>query len=348
MDITIPAQTDSCVSKELKFELGKYTIFAGENNAGKTNLMKALRKVLPEDRTIYIPAESVIAVDHLKTGSKEDPMRDAFLKLVEVNLAQMPTVNYASVEGFLNSISSTFGTYNVKNISLDLSVKKLTETDIKKIIKDEVSKKILSSVIKDTYGAGCDLTIEDVGQGTQRLIIAATLQELSRSKIASGEELFLIFEEPEIYLHPKLKQSLYQALLEMSENNVKVILTTHDPYFIELGADHIIHNVFRDDTGATSVSRPLEGILTPSTHAEINYVIFEVPSSDYLLQLYQKALEGSVPNFEKYNIDGVSVYDIRAGIAHRTEKKGRREKTVPDITEKIKKETIDYLRSVIA
>lgn len=345
MDITISPQENS-ISKELKFKLGNYTIFAGENNSGKTNLMQALKEFLPEDKVIYIPAESIMAEEHLKTGAKEDPMRDAFLKLVEVSLGQMPTINYESVEEFLNKISKTFDTYNVKNTKLDLSVKKLSESDIKKIIKEEVSKKILNSVIKDTYGTGCDLTLEDVGQGTQRLIIAATLQEVSKAKLNSSEELFLIFEEPEIYLHPKLKRSLYEALSKISKNNIRVIITTHDPYFIELGSGQTIHNVFRDDDGATVVNPPHNGVLVPSTHAETNYVIFEVPSTDYLLQLYQTAMENDLD--EGHIIGTMKISDIRANLAHKTNRTGRG--GTPrnlDISEDLKKETIDYLRSIL-
>ena len=71
MNIKIPPQENSSITKEIKFELGKYTIFAGENNAGKTNLMKALKSVLPEEQTIYIPAEKIQAQEHLKTAAKE-------------------------------------------------------------------------------------------------------------------------------------------------------------------------------------------------------------------------------------------------------------------------------------
>ncbi|MFZ2484325.1 MAG: AAA family ATPase [Minisyncoccia bacterium] len=338
MDITISPQGNS-ISKELNFKLGKYTIFAGENNAGKTNLMRALRSQLPEEKTIYIPAESIKAEDHLKTGSKDDPMREAFLKLVEVSIEQMPTINYEIIEEFLNKISQTFNTYNVRNITLDLGVKKLSENDLKKIIKDEVSKKILDSVVKDSYGTGNDLTIADVGQGTQRLIIAATLQEVSKARTNEGDEIFLIFEEPEIYLHPKLKRSLYEALLKISENNIRVILTTHDPYFIELGTYQTIQNVFRGNDGATDVGAPpMSAILPSPTYAETNYVIFEVPSTDYLLQLYHMAEENQIDGFKENIIDGVSVYNIRGSLAHRPQE---------NISEDLKKKTIDYLRSIL-
>ncbi len=346
MNITILPREDSSLTKEIEFEIDKYTIFAGENNAGKTNLMKALRDHLPEDRVIYIPAESIQADNHVKTSAQTDPMRAAFLKLVDVTIGELPNVNYEIVEGFLNKISKTFDSFGVPNIKLGLAVKKLSEGDVKKIIKEEVSKKILDSVIKDNYGAGCDIEIDKVGQGTQRLIIAAILQELSKVK-APSEELFLIFEEPEIYLHPRLKRNLYNALSEIAENhNIKVIITTHDPYFIELGSDQLIYNVLRDSDGSTIVTKSIDAVLSSSTYAEVNYIVFGVPSTDYLLQLCQQAEDNGL-SFKDELIDGIKIFDIRGTLAHKTNSKGRSGNPQPLITEDLKNKTIEYLRSIL-
>ena len=245
-----------------------------------------------------------------------------------------------------NKISKTFDSFNVENIKLELGVKKLNEVDVKKVIKDEISKKILNSIVKDSYGTGCDLKIEEVGQGTQRLIIVAILQELGKAH-TQNNELFLIFEEPEIYLHPKLKRSLYNALFEISKNNINVILTTHDPYFIELGVGQKIYNVFRDSNGATCIGSVLNGVLGNSSHAEINYVIFGVSSTDYFLQLYQKADENAVSGLKEHKIEGISMFDIRGSLAHKTNSTGQNGIVQPDITEDIKKKSIEYLRSIL-
>ncbi|MEK7194192.1 MAG: AAA family ATPase [Patescibacteria group bacterium] len=345
--MNIQPRDNSSITKEINFELGKYTIFAGENNAGKTNLIKAMKDVLPPEQTIYIPAESIKAGEHVKTTATEDPMRRAFLKLIDITIGQLPIVNYETVKNFLDEISNTFDSFKVPNVSLELGVKKLTENDVKKIIKDEVSKKILDSVVKDKYGVGCDLKIEEVGQGTQRLIITAILQELGKAN-TQNQELFLLFEEPEIYLHPKLKRSLHDALLAISKNNIRVILTTHDPYFIELVADQIIYTVSRDNDGSTVVSVPsLSSVLNDSTYAEINYVIFDVPSTDYLLQLFHQAQDKKL-DFKDHKIDGFSISDIRTSLAHKPGLVDRNSGgSSPVITEDLKKNTIDYIRNIL-
>ena len=346
--IEILPREDSSVTKKISLELGKYTILAGENNAGKTNLVKALMDVLPTEQTIYIPAESIVAEEHLKTTATGDPMREAFSKLIKVTVDQLPQINYDDVEEFLKKITATFDSFNVPNISLGLGVKKLDREKIEKIVKDEVSKKILNSTVKDNYGSGHNLKISAVGQGTQRLIIVSILQELSKAR-TQAEELFLIFEEPEIYLHPKLKRSLYEALVAISENNIKVIITTHDPYFIELGADQIIYNVFRDTNGATDIQLPsIRQVLDAPTYAETTYVIFDTPSTDYFLQLYQQVEEKGGVDFKTEKIDGISLSKIRASLAHKTASYGRSGEPQASVTEDLKKKAIDYLRGVLS
>jgi len=346
MNITISPRDNSSITKELQFELGKYTIFAGENNAGKTNLIEALKEQLPQDKVIYIPAESIKVEEHVKTGAKEDPMRAALLKLIDVTVNQLPEVNYDFIQSFLGRISETFDSFKVKNMELKLGVKKLTADDVKKIIKDEVSKKILNSVIKDKYGSGCELKLEEVGQGTQRLIIAAILQELSKTE-AGSDEMFLIFEEPEIYLHPRLKNSLHKALLNITSGSIRVIVTTHDPYFVELGADQKIHNVIRDIDGATSIESFSDKALDYESFPEVNYLIFGVASTDYLLQLYQSAEEEKIADFKDHQINSIALSDIRAALAHRTTSTGWKNAKQPDVTEDMKREAIDYLRGVL-
>lgn len=58
MEIIIPAQNSS-LTEEIPINLDNYTIFAGENNSGKTNLISAIMEHtdLREYEKIYIAAE---------------------------------------------------------------------------------------------------------------------------------------------------------------------------------------------------------------------------------------------------------------------------------------------------
>src|SRR3990172_8839501 len=91
-EIVIPAQLDNSIKKHISVELGDYTVFAGENNTGKTNLIKGMLSVIGEDKTIYIPAEQINALLQIKTSAKEDPMKDAISKLFNIVLTEMPVM----------------------------------------------------------------------------------------------------------------------------------------------------------------------------------------------------------------------------------------------------------------
>ena len=83
---------------------------------------------------------------------------------------------------------------------------------------------------------GEDRKFEDLGQGTQRIIIASILKAyidlLIENKIFHEKVILILFEEPEVYLHPKLKRALNETLENISQQkNPQVIITTHDPYF---------------------------------------------------------------------------------------------------------------------
>ncbi len=75
-----------------------------------------------------------------------------------------------------------------------------------------------------------------MGQGTQRLVILSILKAytdlLLERSIISDNLTLIVFEEPEVYLHPKLKKELNNVLRKIGNTtNHQVIITTHDPYF---------------------------------------------------------------------------------------------------------------------
>ncbi len=61
MKVTIPKGKDSSITEDITLELAKYTIFAGENNSGKTNLIKAIKDHddFKSYNQIFVPAENI-------------------------------------------------------------------------------------------------------------------------------------------------------------------------------------------------------------------------------------------------------------------------------------------------
>ena len=83
---------------------------------------------------------------------------------------------------------------------------------------------------------GTETTIGRQGHGAQRSLIFALIEVLAdRSSSLEQQEYMnwtiLLFEEPELYLHPHLMIRLKNALKSISEKeNWQVIISTHSPF----------------------------------------------------------------------------------------------------------------------
>ena len=108
--------------------------------------------------------------------------------------------------------------------------------------------KVTKAIVKDLYDSDIDdVELKNIGTGTRRMIVTALIRYYAHAKIKNDEKTLLVFEEPEVYLHPRWKKGLYESLFKLSAiENKKVLITTHDPYFIELGKDQKIYQVYRD------------------------------------------------------------------------------------------------------
>ena len=103
-----------------------------------------------------------------------------------------------------------------------------------------------------------------MGQGTQRIIIASILKAyidiLIEKKICAEKSILILFEEPEIYLHPKLKKALNATLGKIAEqDNHQVIISTHDPYFAYINLKDrgsVIYSFFKDKSNNTDKKEP--------------------------------------------------------------------------------------------
>lgn len=95
---------------------------------------------------------------------------------------------------------------------------------------------------------GMRTDISRKGHGLQRSVLFAMLKAHARLKqlessssqnttdsSKAAQSTFIIYEEPELYLHPQAEKELFASLQELSEQtDTQVILTTHSSFFIDL------------------------------------------------------------------------------------------------------------------
>jgi len=84
-----------------------------------------------------------------------------------------------------------------------------------------------------------DAAVSDVmlkGKGIERALVFAVFEALSQmDSVAKGlTNIIILFEEPELFLHPQAQNELFLALKGIAKNGIQIFITTHSSYFIDL------------------------------------------------------------------------------------------------------------------
>ncbi|MDO8443877.1 MAG: AAA family ATPase, partial [Candidatus Azambacteria bacterium] len=160
---------------------------------------------------------------------------------------------------------------------------------------------IIQALIKDISGIenGVKRGLNELGQGTQRIIVASILKAyldiLVERKIHTENPVLILFEEPEIYLHPRLKRTLNATLEKIAEqDNHQVIITTHDPYFV--------FQNFEEKKKIVSFEKGEDGLTKPFS----DNIIFGIEDELLFIFLYSKLEKiGKIKEIKIDSIDGV-------------------------------------------
>ena len=70
------------------------------------------------------------------------------------------------------------------------------------------------------------------GDGFRRITMMAYFEHLASADTASLQDVIFGFEEPETFLHPSAQERLLEQLVDMSENNYQILISTHSPIIV--------------------------------------------------------------------------------------------------------------------
>jgi energy-coupling factor transporter ATP-binding protein EcfA2 len=166
-------------------------------------------------------------------------------------------------------------------------------------IKFQINNSALSFLVEDDKVKYKSKTTAQRSDGF-RQFISFLLTVSAESATNQLSNSLLLLDEPETHLHPQAQEYLKDELIKItknSENNI-VFFATHSNYMID--KEHIdrCFRVVKEKNKRTTLER-IEGIST--SYSEVNYEVFDIPSSDYHNELY-----GYLEDIKKTELDGLS------------------------------------------
>lgn len=120
--------------------------------------------------------------------------------------------------------------------------------DINQIQPQEIIKSLVSHYLKDR-NLKDKMDVSSFGQGLQRHLIYVLIKLATKYKDVPAKKerkafapdfILLLFEEPEVFLHPAQQEVLNVSLKELSlEDSQQVLITTHSSHFVSKNVDDV-------------------------------------------------------------------------------------------------------------
>ncbi|MFZ3020143.1 MAG: AAA family ATPase [Minisyncoccia bacterium] len=288
------------IGNNFELILSKLTVITGENNSGKTNFIQVAAKEAKDKK-------KSVEVEFLDENDKPLYPEIVYIAAENIKPTEDETKFSAKTSGLVKNLSKLFS-----NLEREFKLEKQDEIvgDIENLVRKanknlknfngtsdyelevKLNKEkldpalVIQSLISDIAGLenGVGRGLDELGQGTQRIIVISILKAyvdiLVEEKLKTENPVLIIIEEPEIYLHPKLKKALNGTLGNIiRQPEHQVIITTHDPYFAYtnfMEEDKILYSFFKEG-GTTDKKEP--------------DVIFGIEDEMLYIHLFEKVLK---------------------------------------------------------
>jgi predicted ATPase len=174
-------------------------------------------------------------------GEKKEPARIVFEKRSLELASVLRTAKLKQIEdGLSNHVASYLGLQASDPLSIALALPTHQEL-FEKVVGLQVTER------KD----GPTLPAGRLGSGHRALLRLATVETLLELQ-DSDESLWLLIEEPEIYLHVHLQRYFSEVLQKVSKSGHQIIFTTHATEFVDLERAYEIIRLGKDSAGSTT------------------------------------------------------------------------------------------------
>lgn len=144
------------------------------------------------------------------------------------------------------------------------------------------------------------MPLQNKGTGMQRAFMLALLQTIAETSITAHSGTVYGLDEPETWLHPRAQVRLSEALSRLSANGRQILIFSHSPYMLK-HIDAIADSVYivERSKGKHTITQEASfrtPVLTNVSLNAINYFAFNLPTTEFLDELYgrfQEVIQGA-------------------------------------------------------
>ncbi|MFF6954461.1 AAA family ATPase [Streptomyces iakyrus] len=232
-----------------------------------TGLDKSISPLLPEP--IYIPAVKELN-EEVKTTSTATFGRLLALLFGQIE-HQLPELesSFEALRGQLNVITHENGQESDKRLTEVRQIESLIQSNLQESfpranVRLEIPPPRLRSLLEEaqiSINDGISGHFKTKGDGLRRSVAFAILRAYVDMKTSrpvttdrTQQPCLLLFEEPEVFLHPRAQRKLFEALTYFSEFN-DVLVSTHSSSFYAPGATGTFVKVIKDHSLDPPASR---------------------------------------------------------------------------------------------
>ncbi|MET8499508.1 ATP-dependent nuclease [Streptomyces microflavus] len=238
-----------------------------------TGMEKSIQALLPE--VIYIPAVKELS-DDLKTSESASfgKLLSILVEQIKPQLADVDEL-FGKLRGYLNVEALPEGGVNDRRLDEVRNIEQLVEGNLQAAFPDtrvsiEIPPPDLKSVLSNatiTVDDGVRGTFKSKGDGLRRSVTFAILRTYAElrtamrdsSTTAKSRPYLLLFEEPELFLHPRAQKQLFEALRVFSQDH-HVLVSTHSTSFYSPQATGTFVKIAKDRSTSppSAVAYPID------------------------------------------------------------------------------------------